>query len=842
MTIKVAATRNEFIASAGQTIFNYTFKIFANTDLNVFVTPAGQSCSDSADLTTAFTVSGVGNEDGGAITLTVATSAGDLVTIVSDIPATRTTDYQNNGDFIPQTVNDDFDRVVSLVKQVEELSNRTLISAECQQGVKPLTLDEPKAGLFLKWKLDETGVESSAVPALLINPVESSTVSSMVAASNIKVGDVVVTVNRATSGDGGGATYDVVLTSTVTPNTFDIIVSSADPSISFVLRIKNATATFVEFGAVGNDAGVTDNALAMQAAFDNADVRTLLGLPGDIYSSTDTLTMQVGTTLDLNNATIRFKIIGKKRCLVTKNFCTVRNFVIDNATTDATLHGAEFQQPICIGFSNSIDPADAPHDVLIENGSVLSSAPEGNGIFCFGAVDNILVQNVEIKSTSKLGEPIGGHWSAEPGGDETLGTGHPNNITFKNITIGAQSFASGKALCFLSACRAVTLENITCDDFFNGEIINVFAGDHGFTFAIDPLAEIQGTVLSAKNVTGKALSGISIQMRDTLNAQIVWASSLTFENCSMQSRSTASSASKGFRIGSVDGVMLKNCYFSDFFNSVFLDSSVTNLTVKYNTFKDSFKSGVDADNSLGSANLRFIGNKFDNSKASGSGTEHDMFFGSFIDNILLDGNTFNSPNVNFNVFAETAAPPSNMKVINNHVEASGGTNFVFGGSASFGICELFNGNTQAETVTNNIRGGQDLVPYANTGQQNSKLPTKHYIGGGTPSFGTYNASDIVYDETPSASGKIGSICTTSGTQGTYTEGRTATTDGTTTVVLSASSDVLRKGDYLTINATNVRVTSITGTTMITDVTVPTGSGLAITYFTSTFKLWGAINA
>ncbi len=120
MTITILPSRNEYTATAGQTVFNYTFKIFADTDLNVFVTPAGQVADDSTDQTTSFSVTGTGDEDGGTMTLVTPASVGDLVTIVSDIPESRTTDYQFNGDFIPDTVNDDFDRVVSLVKQIDE--------------------------------------------------------------------------------------------------------------------------------------------------------------------------------------------------------------------------------------------------------------------------------------------------------------------------------------------------------------------------------------------------------------------------------------------------------------------------------------------------------------------------------------------------------------------------------------------------------------------------------------------------------------------------------------------------------------------------------------------------
>lgn len=63
----------------------------------------------------------------------------------------------------------------------------------------------------------------------------------------------------------------------------------------------------------------------------------------------------------------------------------------------------------------------------------------------------------------------------------------------------------------------------------------------------------------------------------------------------------------------------------------------------------------------------------------------------------------------------------------------------------------------------------------------------------------------------------------------YTEGRTATTNGTTTVTLSASSSVLAVGDYLTINSTDVKVTALSGTTMTVNTSISAGSGLAIAY-------------
>lgn len=174
MTITVQPVRNEYTANAGQTIFNYTFKIFEATDLNVYITPDGDVANDSADLTTAYTVSGIGDEDGGTITLTTGATLNDLVTIVSNVPSSRTTNYLNNGDFKPETVNADFDRVVSIAKKIEDAANRTALLQQSQQGTKPLSLPKPTSGKILRWNNSENGFDNvdAADLGAIADPIE----------------------------------------------------------------------------------------------------------------------------------------------------------------------------------------------------------------------------------------------------------------------------------------------------------------------------------------------------------------------------------------------------------------------------------------------------------------------------------------------------------------------------------------------------------------------------------------------------------------------------------------------------------------------------------------------
>jgi hypothetical protein len=217
MTITVLPSRNEYTSAASQTVFNYTFKIFASTDLNVYITASGAVADDSTDLTTSYTVTGLGDESGGTIVLTTGANSGDLVTIVSNIPSSRTTDYQNNGDFRPDTVNDDFDRVVSIVKKIEDTTNRSVVSPQSQQGPKPLTLPNPIADKLLRWNGAETGLEN--VDLATISPstvflqdliIGKSSIASMKADLTLEIGQFIETKGYRTDNDTGGGQYLVV--------------------------------------------------------------------------------------------------------------------------------------------------------------------------------------------------------------------------------------------------------------------------------------------------------------------------------------------------------------------------------------------------------------------------------------------------------------------------------------------------------------------------------------------------------------------------------------------------------------------------------------------------------
>ncbi|MEI3775519.1 phage tail fiber protein [Pectobacterium brasiliense] len=109
MAVPEQTPYNIYTANGVTTVFPYEFYILQAGDLTVSI--------DGVTVTTGFTVSGVGTVNGGEVTFLVAPAAGGTVMLERSIPATRTTDYQDNGDLLADTVNKDFDRIWMAIRQ-----------------------------------------------------------------------------------------------------------------------------------------------------------------------------------------------------------------------------------------------------------------------------------------------------------------------------------------------------------------------------------------------------------------------------------------------------------------------------------------------------------------------------------------------------------------------------------------------------------------------------------------------------------------------------------------------------------------------------------------------------
>lgn len=117
MPVSEQTPRNSYTANGATTVFAYDFKALTSADILVTVDGVTKT------LTTDYTLSGVGSDVGGNVTFLVAPVNTATVVIQRDIAYDRTVDYQENGDFAAATIDNDIDRVVM---QLQQLNARAL--------------------------------------------------------------------------------------------------------------------------------------------------------------------------------------------------------------------------------------------------------------------------------------------------------------------------------------------------------------------------------------------------------------------------------------------------------------------------------------------------------------------------------------------------------------------------------------------------------------------------------------------------------------------------------------------------------------------------------------------
>lgn len=125
----------EYTANGVTTQFAFPFKTFVSSHLYVYV--------NSALQVGGYSVSGLGNDNGGTVTFSVAPSNGAFVQIVRDLPLDRTTDYQPAGAFREDQVDRDQD---TQTMQLQQLARDIGGFAQSQARLMRLVNGDPSIG------------------------------------------------------------------------------------------------------------------------------------------------------------------------------------------------------------------------------------------------------------------------------------------------------------------------------------------------------------------------------------------------------------------------------------------------------------------------------------------------------------------------------------------------------------------------------------------------------------------------------------------------------------------------------------------------------------------------
>ena len=127
MTISSTTVKNSYSGNGSTTAFNYTFKIFADSDLQVIIR-SSTGTETVKTITTHYTVAGAGNANGGSVTFTSGNipASGETVVLRRAVPQTQAIDYIANDPFPAESHEEGLDRATMTTQQIQEELNRAI--------------------------------------------------------------------------------------------------------------------------------------------------------------------------------------------------------------------------------------------------------------------------------------------------------------------------------------------------------------------------------------------------------------------------------------------------------------------------------------------------------------------------------------------------------------------------------------------------------------------------------------------------------------------------------------------------------------------------------------------
>lgn len=118
---------NRYEGDGTTAVYPYTFKVFLASHIKIVVKgPTAEDQETTLVQGVDYTVSGVGNKSGGNITLTDPLLAGYAMIILRSLPVTQDADIRNQGDYYPDYIENNFDKIVMLIQQQGDILKRVL--------------------------------------------------------------------------------------------------------------------------------------------------------------------------------------------------------------------------------------------------------------------------------------------------------------------------------------------------------------------------------------------------------------------------------------------------------------------------------------------------------------------------------------------------------------------------------------------------------------------------------------------------------------------------------------------------------------------------------------------
>jgi len=164
MTVSNTTSKIRYTGNGTTTAFTFPFKIFDNTDLEVYLITTATGASVLQTITTHYTVAITENADGGTVTMVTAPASTEELLIKRVLPRTQAVDLPAVSNFPEESIENALDKLTMLTAELEEAIDRTFALGETvdDSGIDT-TLPTPSANKVIGWDSAGTALENKTL-------------------------------------------------------------------------------------------------------------------------------------------------------------------------------------------------------------------------------------------------------------------------------------------------------------------------------------------------------------------------------------------------------------------------------------------------------------------------------------------------------------------------------------------------------------------------------------------------------------------------------------------------------------------------------------------------------
>lgn len=157
MTISSTTNRVSYTGNGVTTAFSFPYKFLEDADLIVYEDSVVQV------ITTDYTITGAGDDNGGTITFVAAPANGLEVVIVRDPAITQGLDLVENDSLPAESVENAFDKLTMIAQRLDDRIDRSFVLSDAAIAAADLTIPVPVADEVLKWNAAGNALESALI-------------------------------------------------------------------------------------------------------------------------------------------------------------------------------------------------------------------------------------------------------------------------------------------------------------------------------------------------------------------------------------------------------------------------------------------------------------------------------------------------------------------------------------------------------------------------------------------------------------------------------------------------------------------------------------------------------